>query len=433
MVRSLAVCLFILYALANTGYAQKQKGDAPLLIKEKEEKASDSTGIVKSGMAVLFEEYADELRGKSVGVVVNHTSRDTSGRHLVDRILELDNVRVAAIFSPEHGYRGDVSAGREIEDDVYPVSGARVYSLYGETRKPTPEMLEEVDLLMYDIQDIGVRYYTYISTMGYAMQAAAEEGIPFWVLDRPNPLTGSQLTGPVLREGHESFVGLYPIPVRYGLTSGELALMIAGEGWLEMPDGFEPRVIRMQGWERDMWYDQTGLPWIAPSPNMPDLATATVYPGLCLVEGTNVSEGRGTDHPFLRIGAPWIDGDALAQQMIIAPLAGVSFNPVQFIPRDLPGRAINPRYEGERCYGIRIRVTDRERFQAVATGVYLLHTIHRMYPEQFQWRASAIDRLYGSDRLRTAIEGGESPGEIIRNWRRPVEEFIKRRQKYSLY
>ncbi len=308
-----------------------------------------------------------------------------------------------------------------------------MYSLYGAARKPGDEMVEDLDVLIYDIQDVGVRFYTYISTMGYAMQAAARNGVEFWILDRPDPITGTRVNGPPRKRRFESFVGLYPIPVRYGMTPGELAGMMVGEGWLEFPEEFGPKVIKMQHWERSLWYDETDIPWTAPSPNMPTLATAAAYPGMCLVEGTNVSEGRGTPHPFLWIGAPWIDGKELSRALNRQQLPGVVFEPVTFTPRLIPGKALRPKYRNEQCGGIRVVITDRELFRAVPAGIHLLAAIRQLYPESFRWREGAIDRLYGSGRLRKALDRGKPPKRIVRGWRRSVRKFQRQRQQYLLY
>jgi len=387
---------------------------------------------VMPGIENLMTNYIDELQGKSVGLVINHTAVDKDTVHVVDRLVEA-GVKINAIFGPEHGYRGDAADGQRIKDGVDPVTGANVYSLYGANRKPSPEMLEGLDVILYDIQDVGVRFYTYISTMGYAMQAAAEQGVAFWILDRPNPITGTIVDGPPLKEGYESFVGLYPIPARYGMTPGELAKMIVGEQWLEFPEDFQPRVIKLTNWERHLWLDETDVPWVAPSPNMSRLSTATVYPGLCFVEGTNISEGRGTDHPFEWIGAPWIDGETLAQELNKKNLAGVVFEPITFTPEDIPGRALNSKYRGEECEGVSIHVTRRDEFEAVRTGMKIITTVHQLYPDEFRWRNSAIDRLYGSDDFRKALAEGKSPEEIFAMWQTPLEDFKRIRNNYLLY
>jgi uncharacterized protein YbbC (DUF1343 family) len=371
--------------------------------------------FVQTGLDMLFRVHLEKLQGKNVGLVVNHTAVDRNRIHLVDRLLEHD-ISIKAIFAPEHGYRGEAAAGQKIQDGVDPVSGAKVYSLYGINRKPSSEMIQGLDVIIYDIQDVGVRFYTYISTLGYVMQAASDAGIDFWVLDRPNPINGYVADGPVLEWEFQSFVGLYPIPVRYGLTVGELSRMIVSENWLDFAGDFRPVVIRMEGWDRIMWFDDTGLPWVAPSPNMPDLETATVYPGMCFIEGTNVSEGRGTDRPFLQIGAPWIDGGELALTLNARQLSGVEFQPVEFRPVDMPGRAVNPKYEDELCQGITLRVTDRESFESVRTGIHVLHVLNVLYPDKFQWRKSAIDRLYGSDNLREFFQTNAPVDSLFTIW-----------------
>ena len=248
-----------------------------------------------------------------MGVICNQTSVLPDGTHLVDALLKR-NVNVTALFGPEHGVRGDAAAGKKVADTTDPSSGLPVYSLYGKTTKPTPEMLSRVDVLLFDIQDIGSRYYTYAGTMAFAMEAAAQNGKSFIVLDRPNPVNGVDVEGTVLDLGFRSLVGMFPVPARHGLTMGELAKMIVGEGWID-DTRVNLEVVEMVGWKRSMWHDETGLPWIAPSPNMKTLATATVYPGTCLVEATNLSEGRGTAKPFEQIGAPGVDGDAASRTL----------------------------------------------------------------------------------------------------------------------
>jgi uncharacterized protein YbbC (DUF1343 family) len=285
---------------------------------------------VSTGADVLVAEHLDLLKGKRVGLITNHTGRVSSGEFLVDVLLG-KKINVVALFGPEHGIRGEAAAGDAVDDGVDDQTGIAVYSLYGATRKPTPTMLEGVDILMYDIQDVGVRFYTYISTMGLAMEAAAEHGIPFVVVDRPNPIGGLKLDGPVLIDSLRSFVGMYPIPVAYGLTCGELAVMIKSEGWLDLAK-LDLTVIWMEGWKRTMLWDDTGCPWVRPSPNIPTPATALVYPATCFIEATNVSEGRGTERPFHFIGAPFIDGGTLSGKLNALRLPGVRFSPTEFTP-----------------------------------------------------------------------------------------------------
>jgi uncharacterized protein YbbC (DUF1343 family) len=270
---------------------------------------SVETGLDRAG------EYRQVFRGKRLGIITNHTAYDSQGRFVVDVLRGMAGVTVSALFSPEHGLWGKEQAGENIKGQTDPVYHLPVYSLYGQTRKPTSEMLRGIDVLVFDIQDIGARFYTYISTMSLAMEAAAENGKRFVVLDRPNLINGSCVEGNVLDAAMASFVGMHPVPVRHGMTAGELATMFNERGWLAGRVRADLVVIPMEGWRRAMWYDRTGLRFIKPSPNMPDLETAAVYPGLCLLEGTNVSEGRGTDRPFRQFGAPWIDSQDLTRRI----------------------------------------------------------------------------------------------------------------------
>ncbi len=434
MIRRIGL-LLMLVLIMNCGQAQEERRSIHQIQHEQHqgEATVQEPVQVQVGLEVLFEKYVEELQGKTIGIVINHTAVARDSTHLVDRLLAYDDITLKAIFGPEHGYRGDAADGQQIQDGVDPVSGAKVYSLYGSNRKPSDEMMEGLDVLIYDIQDVGVRFYTYISTMGYAMQAAAEHGIPFWVLDRPDPITGTRVSGPPLVEGYESFVGLYPIPVRYGMTPGELAKMIVGQSWMAFPDDFTPQVVQMNGWQRECWHDETTAPWMAPSPNMPDLKTATVYPGLCFVEGTNISEGRGTETPFLRIGAPYIGERELARALNNAGIPGVVFEPVKFTPRDIPGKSVNSKYRGEECGGVDILVTNRNAFSAVGTGMEIIYIVRDLYPEEFQWRRSSIDRLYGSDNLRRDFEAGKTPPEIVGSWEPALEKFMAARERYLLY
>ncbi|MCH7495160.1 MAG: DUF1343 domain-containing protein, partial [Candidatus Marinimicrobia bacterium] len=281
---------------------------------------------------MIESEAFESLTGRRVGVITNHTGLTKDGRHIVDLLSEAENVDLVAVFGPEHGVRGVEADGKIIDSRTDPVTGIPIYSLYGSSKRPTEEMIAQIDVLLFDMQDVGARFYSYINTMALAMEEAALNGRDFIVLDRPNPITGSKIEGPLLQPGFESFVGMYPIPIRHGMTVGELALLYKGEGWIEGADSLDLRVIKMEGWNRKLWFDQTDVPWVGPSPSMPALATATVYPGTCLVEGTNVSEGRGSATPFELIGAPWVDGTVLADRLNKLGLEGVVFEAVEFTP-----------------------------------------------------------------------------------------------------
>ncbi|MFQ5569841.1 MAG: exo-beta-N-acetylmuramidase NamZ domain-containing protein [Rhodothermales bacterium] len=393
-------------------------------------------GEVKTGAQVLAEDGFRLLDGMRVGLIVNHTARvDTS--HLVDVVHAAPNVELVALFGPEHGLRGTADAGEKVADGRDDRTGAPVYSLYGSARKPTPEMLDGVDALVFDIQDIGARFYTFISTMGLSMQAAADAGIPFVVLDRPNPLGGAYVSGFVLEPEHTSFVGQYAVPVVHGMTVGELARMIQGERLLPGLDGLQLHVVSMEGWERAMQWPDTGLPWIKTSPNIPDFETALVYPGACFFEATAASEGRGTETPFSLLGAPWADGAALADTLNARALPGVRFETARFTPRAIASMASHPKLEGEALQGIRYVVTDARAFQSVETGMHVLHAFYHQalaaHQAAFMAREDWLTRLAGTERLGRMLEEGASPEAVIAAWQAEVATFNQRRAAYLLY
>ena len=386
---------------------------------------------VKTGADLLFSKSSHLIEGKRVGLVTNHTGLLLDGTHLADALHRNRTTRLVALFGPEHGIRGDVDG--ELRDTVDEATGVPVYSLYGRAYKPSPAMLRDIDLLLFDIQDIGARFYTYVSTLSYSMEAAAEAGIPFVVLDRPNPVRGTAVDGFVLEDSLGSFVGLHRIPIVHGMTVGELALLFNNEGWLA--NGVKARltVVPMEGWKRTMWYDETGLPWIAPSPNMKSLSTAIVYPGMCLVEGTNVSEGRGTSSPFETIGAPFVNGELFARELNGAHLPGVAFEPIRFTPTADRRTAPRPKHSGVVCSGVFVRVVDRESYDPIRAGIFVLSTLRRLYPGDFKWSVPRIDRLAGTRKLREKIDAGVSPEAIMRDADNEIDRFSLLRRKYLLY
>jgi len=379
---------------------------------------------------VLLIQQSEKLKDKTIALVTNHTGVDKDGIPSYQRLLELEEVNLKVIFSPEHGLFGEASAGEKVKYSDSTEELPTVISLYGKTKKPTAEMLENVDIILYDIQDIGARFYTYISTLGLVMEAAGELEITVMVLDRPNPIRGDRIEGPVLDMAFKSFVGYYPIPIQYGLTVGELAKMIVGENWIHPTPHLE--VIQVQNWERHLWYDETKIPWIKPSPNIPDLETAIIYPGMCLLEGTNVSEGRGTHRPFKQIGAPWIDGTNLAHELNKQNLPGVVFSVTNFTPKSISGMAMNAKYLGEQCNGIEIEITDRNAYRSVAIGVQILLAIHSLYPSQFQL-TPFIDTLWGSDKLRHGIIAGLSFEDITKKSMLTTNTLKIRCKDYIIY
>ncbi len=329
------------------------------------------------------------------------------------------DVNLVALFNPEHGLFGKLDE-ELIEDSADPGTGIKVFSLYGSNRKPTAEMLAGIDTLVFDIQDIGTRFYTYISTMGHAMQAAAENGVRFVVLDRPNPINGVTVSGPVLDEGRQSFVGFHRLAVRHGMTTGELALMFKAE--LELDLEFE--VVQLEGWRRTDYFDATGLPWVNPSPNMRSLTEALLYPGIGLLETTNLSVGRGTETPFELFGAPWLDGDLLARKLGALELPGVSFTALQFTPEA-------SKFEAETCHGVSIRITDRERFEPVRTGLEIALQLRRLYAGT--WEIENYDRLLGNAVVLEAIRDKRPYSEILAAYKPALEEFKQRRLLYLIY
>jgi uncharacterized protein YbbC (DUF1343 family) len=372
------------------------------------------------------------VAGATVGVVCNPASIDTRFRHSADLLVEDPEVRLAAIFGPQHGFRSD------LQDNMIEtphVQDARrripIYSLYSETREPTREMLNGLDALVIDLQDVGTRVYTYIYTMANCMRAAARHGVKVVVCDRPNPIGGVDVEGPTLRESWTSFVGQFPIPLRHGMTIGELARLFNDAFGI----GAALEVVPLDGWRRDMYHDQTGLPWVIPSPNLPTLDSAIVYPGAVLVEGTKLSEGRGTTRPFELIGAPWIDGDRLAAAMNARGLSGVHFRPAVFEPTF-------QKHARQTCGGCQLHVTDRRIFEPVRAAVELLAEFRRQDPSRFAWREppyeyehdkQPIDILYGTDRLRATLDSGGEVGSLFAAWEADEEAFRRLRQGYLLY
>jgi len=394
---------------------------------------AQSVSQVRVGAEMLLRDQFRLIEGKRVGLIANQTSRLPDGRHLVSVLITQSNVKLVALFSPEHGFRGAAPAGELIETERERETGIPIHSLYGQTLKPTPAMLEGIDLLLFDIQDVGVRFFTYISTMSYAMEAAAERGIPFVVLDRPNPITGSRVAGFVVHDTLRSFVGLHPIPIVHGMTVGELALLINEEGWLRNGVKADLHVVKMEGWKRELWFDQTGLIWVKPSPNIMTPATTIVYPATCYFEGTNISEGRGTDQPFEIIGAPFLDGKKWAAVIQASQLNGVRFHPVTFVPRDIENVATNPKFKGESCNGVRLEVVDRKAFDPIRTGLVLLSTARALAPEQFRWRDRSVDRLFGTSRVRLLLRQGIDPSALESIAGRESHQFKSLRKKYLLY
>jgi len=393
---------------------------------------------VRPGAAVLAENDFEALSGQRVGVIANHTSRvDTA--HLVDRLDAAPNVELGAIFAPEHGFRGTAGAGEAVQGGRDRRTGTPVYSLYDDTRRPTAEEIEGLEALVFDVQDVGARFYTYITTMGLAMEAAAQADLDFVVLDRPNPLGGAYTSGFVLEPDHSSFVGRYPIPVAHGLTIGELAHYVREQGLLPGTASVDLSVVPVEGWRRDMQWPDTGLEWTPPSPNLPTWETALLYPGMCFFEGVRVSEGRGTSQPFLQIGAPW--SPEAAQKVVDTlrayDLSGIAVDTTSFTPQSMPKAAPTPRFEGERVYGFEADVTDPAAVDPLAVGIHALHTMYQRAQVRgdtsFVSRPEHLTRLAGTDRLLTLLRAGAAPKDIVSSWADEVSSYRTERSSALLY
>ena len=383
--------------------------------------------MTEVGLSVIFRERLALVEGRSIGLITNQTGIDSQFRSNLTLFAEHPKVTLAALFSPEHGISGSAQAAIHLSSVIDKGRQIPIYSLYGETWQPTPEMLDGIDVLLYDIQDVGSRFYTYISTLLRSMRAAAANRVEFIVLDRPNPIRGDRVEGNLLQPAFQSFVGETAIPIRHGMTVGELAKFCQAElGYASA----RLEIVPMHSWRRGMWYDQTGLPWVPPSPNMPTFETATLYPGTCLIEGTNLSEGRGTTKPFEWIGAPWIESEKWADTLNDLELPGTHFRPVHFTPTF-------SKYEDQECHGVQVHVTDRDQFKPVDVALHLIATAQWNYPYQFEFLKSRgqffFDLLAGTDEIRLKLTKREPPKEIIRAWETKITQFTERCRPYLLY
>ncbi len=403
---------------------------------------------VKLGDEVLFEKRLDLIRGKHVGLITNPTGLDSKLNSVIEKFRAQPDVQLVALYGPEHGVRGNAQAGQFVAYYFDQHLKLPVFSLYGQTQKPPADMMTNIDeymrsfdtqhtgkqvdrgmmksvnVMVFDLQDVGTRVYTYVATMAYAMQAAAEAGIPFIVLDRPNPINGVAMDGPILEyPKFSSFIGHYPIPLRHGMTVGELAQLFNANYLMKK---CQLTVVPMENWTRDEWFDETSLPWVLPSPNLPTLDSATVYPGQVILEGTNLSEGRGTTKPFEMFGAPWIDGFVLAKNLNELNLPGVKFREVYFTPTF-------SKFSGQQCGGCQLHVTERAAYQSVATTLAILCEIKKLYGDKLELHASYFDHVLGTSSVREALERGESAEKIVQGFEPGLDEFAKLRSPYLLY
>lgn len=381
---------------------------------------------MKIGLEVFLESQYKKYKDKRVGLVTNITGVNQQLVPSIDLFYEHPDIQLTTLYAPEHGIRGDAREGEKVESTVDPYTGLPVHSLYGASRKPSKETLESVDVVVFDLQDIGSRYYTFIYTMAYVMEACAEHGKELIIVDRPNPVSGEKLEGNLVEEDVRSFVGLLPIPNRHGMTVGELALLFKHEFGYDC----ELTVIPMQGWNRHMYYDETGLFWVPPSPNTTNIDMNILYSGTCLVEGTNLSEGRGTTRPFEYIGAPFIDGQKLAKTYNQKKISGVLARPTSFIPT-------YQKHKDEVCGGIQLHVVDRRKLNSLEAGILLIETIAEMYPHDFSFISTNngkyfFDLLAGTKRLRDIILSRNSV-EFLEECEEQVAAFKKQREPYLLY
>lgn len=381
-------------------------------------------GSVLTGLDVLVQTQFKELQGKRIGLITNQTGRSRDNKSNVDLFSQAQGVTLAAIFSPEHGFKGTTEEG-QVSSDTFKLRDGRsipIYSLYGSTLAPTAQMLEGLDALVFDIQDIGSRFYTYTATMGMAMEAAAKAHVDFYVLDRPDPINGTTVEGPVLAPGIRHLTAYFPIPVRHGLTAGEIARLHVALNQVKV----NLHVVSMKGWKRKLWYDETGLPWINPSPNMPSLDSATLYPGIACLEYTNLSVGRGTPTPFLWIGAPWLNAQALLQRLNQAKLSGVSFRMQEFTPT----KSI---YEGQKCQGISMRILDRERIRPLRIFTQLVCALRDVHHKEFELHWEQTRRMVGTERFLKLYESGAGPRRLDKIFEQSARAFLKLRKAFLIY
>jgi uncharacterized protein YbbC (DUF1343 family) len=406
--KALAIAGLLSVAFATPTFGE-QKHKAP---------TKSHAGRVQTGLDVLEAEKFVPLRGKRVGLITNHTGQDFQGKTTVELLAHAPGVQLVALFSPEHGIAGH--ADEKVASSKDASTGLPIFSLYGDHLRPTDEMLQGIDVLVFDVQDAGVRFYTYTSTMGYCMEEATRHGIPFFVLDRPNPINGDIIEGPMLDLDKTSFVAYFPVPVRYGLTIGELAQLFNTEKHI----GCDLHVIAMKNWHRHYFFESTGLRWIPPSPNLRTLKGAILYPGLEILQNAGLSVGRGTEAPFEEFGAPWINGEEVAEALSARNLPGVRFANQPYIP-------VSGLYAGQRCGGVGIRVTDREAVRSVRVGLEIAVLLQKKYPGQFDVNKAIT--LLGNDVTVQQLQAGTPPEQIVASWAADLQAFDQMRRKYFLY
>lgn len=372
--------------------------------------------------------FPDSLQEARLGLVLNHTSSLPQGPSLLQALLD-KGFLVAAVFSPEHGFRGLQEAGEKVKNSR--IQEISVYSLFGENKKPTPQQMEAVDALVYDIQDVGTRFYTYITTLKYILEAAARAQKPVYVLDRPNPCGGTLVEGPLLHPEFQSFIGACPIPVRYGLTCGELALMMKGEGWV--PESAKLHVISMKNWKREYFWEDTGLPWIPTSPNIPTPNTALIYPGTGLLGGLTLNQGLGTSHPFLQFGAPWLDPEKIIEELEGGKKYGIQLTPLHYTPHSLPGKTLHPPYENRTCRGIRVHIREKEKFRSLHFTLHLIQVLKETHPQKIRLHEKSLNLMFGNTGLVQYLKGNLTYKNLLQKINRDELSFRKIQKNYLAY
>jgi len=388
---------------------------------------------LRLGADRLMDEYFYLVEGKNIGVVTNHTGLLSNQVHLVDTLHSTKKVNIVALFGPEHGIRGAAPAGQIIKDEKDNKTGIQIFSLYGKNKKPTKEMLNGIDILVFDIQDVGARFYTYISTMFYIIQSAAENNLKVIILDRPNPINGINVDGPMLVDSLKSFVGIAPLPIMHGMTVGELANYFNRKEILNLDTTADITIVELTGWNRKEYLDKYQSLWVRPSPNLRSLSSTILYPGTCLIEGTNVSEGRGTFTPFQIIGAPYIKADTLSKFINELQIPGIKIEAYKYTPVEIHGLASNPKYMEMEVHGLRFNITDRKIFEPVKLGIYLIYSIIKLFPDKFEFKEKSFDLLSGDSKVRKDLLSGKKPEQIFKSWEKELTKFKEEREKYLLY
>ncbi|MEM7656220.1 MAG: DUF1343 domain-containing protein [Bacteroidota bacterium] len=421
------------FGLAFSVSCQSEPASAPAATQMARELSPEPPALT-TGPDRFLQDHLAAMQGKRIGVVANHTARLIDGTHLVDSLIGA-GLQVMRVFAPEHGFRGSADAGQKIEDGVDPKTGLPIVSLHGKRRKPTPEFLQDLDVVLFDIQDVGSRHYTYVSTMSLVMEACAEQGVPFWVLDRPNP-NGWYVDGPMMEAGYTSFIGKHQVPIVHGMTIGEYAQMVNQEGWLTNEVQVELTVVSCEGYTHEMRWEDTDLPWIAPSPNIPTEHAAYLYPGLCWFEPTPMSIGRGTDSAFTILGAPWFEPAAtarLASETLF--FHGLAFKPHPFTPRSLPGKSTYPKFQDTECQGGSFvnRVLGKALLLAGLELLQLSHEAHQQSGSTENFFGKNFSTWAGNERLEQQLRKGDSPEAIYESWQAQTDAFRAMRKQYLLY